>query len=975
MEKFKKFTFKKKEKNNQNYVPKEKTKKNRKFKFNKNTIKLILKIFLIVFIVAIIAGIIAITLFLRSIVKNAPDFDPNNLYQQESTIIYDSEGKLIAKLGTEKREKSSYEEMPEVLVDAIVATEDSRFFQHNGFDLPRFLVASLGQAMGKDAGGASTLTMQISKNSVTDKKYNKAAEGLDGIKRKFTDIYMSIFKIEKNYTKKEILEFYANYNFLGGTSVINGGAYGVEQACLTYFGKSAKDINLSEAALIAGLFQAPNAYDPYLDPEAAEDRRKEVLYLMERHGYITHEEREIAKQLTVDRIILKEHTSTGGEYQQFIDMVVTDIMNMYEDQDINPYTTPMEIWTTMDRTKQDHINSIMTGTQSPVTGLTYEWQNDVVQAGISVIDVNTGAVVAIGGARNQDGLLQYNYATMIKNQIGSTAKPLYDYGPGIEYENWSTYTPFGDEPHAYSTGVRINNWNHSFNGFLTLRQAVMGSWNIPALKAFQANNKENIREFVHKLGLSPEDSDGSLHEAHALGGYNGESPLTLSAAYAAFANGGYYIKPYSFTKIVFRDTGEVYENKIQKTRAMGEDTAYMIANVLVSTAGSALGRYSYVNGVQFGAKTGTSNYPDSDFKLYNYPSNAVNDIWVAGISPQYSIAVWYGYKVKSSEYYNVISSGQNSRIFQAIAQGIFRDNVTFSKPASVVSVTVEKESYPAALPSAHTPDDMKVTELFKAGTEPTEVSSRYDTLADVTNLKATISSGKATITWDPIATPDAISMDYLNKYFSSIYGDETYRQKYLNERLAYNNSNIGEIGYNVYIKDNSGELTLLGFTKDTSYTYTVGNEEKYTFVVKSCYTIFKNNISNGNEVTVKNDVVKIEISLKGDKTVNMETGKKYVDESVSVTENGKDVSSKALTDKNLDITIVRKSDKKNLNSFNEIDISKPDTYTVTYIVKYKNEEKVLTRTINYVEKKTSTTSTKTTTTKTTTTTTKKTTTN
>lgn len=941
-----KFTFPKLKKG------KNSNKQKKKFKFNKQKIKFILKILLIIFIVGIIAAIGIVAVFFHSIVKNAPDFNPNDLYQKESSIIYDSEGKLITKLGNEKRENITYEDMPEVLIDAIVATEDSRFFQHNGFDLPRFLVASLGQAMGKDSGGASTLTMQISKNSVSKSTESK---GMAGIRRKFTDIYMSIFKIEKNYTKKEILEFYANYNFLGGTTVINGGAYGVEQACLTYFGKNAKDINLSEAALIAGLFQAPNAFDPYLDPEAAEDRRKEVLYLMERHGYITHEQREIAKQLTVDKIILKEHESQGGEFQQYIDMVRKEI----EELGYDPYETPMEIWTTMDREKQSHINSIMTGTQSPVTGLTYEWQNDKVDAGISVLDVKTGAIVAVGGQRNNIALRQMNYATDIHRQIGSTAKPLFDYGPGIEYQNWSTYTPFGDEPHAYSNGLKINNWNYSFNGFLTLRQAVNGSWNIPALKAFQANDKANIREFVTKLGLSP---DEELHEAHALGGYGGESPLTLSAAYAAFANGGYYNKPYSVQKIVFRDTGEVYEHKSQKVRAMGEDTAYMIADVLVSTAGPALGRYSYVNGVQFGAKTGTSNFPDYVFEQYHYPSNAVNDIWVAGISPQYAIAVWYGYEENIEGYYNVISSGQNSRIFQAIAQGVFRDKVYFQKPSSVSSVTIEKESYPAALPSSHTPEDMKVTELFKAGTEPTEVSSRYDTLKDVTNLKGSIKNGQASLTWDPIATPDAISMDYLNKYFSEVYQDEGHRKKHLDERLTYNKNNIGEIGYNVYLKDENGDLQLLGFTKDTKYSANIGNDDSYTFVVKSCYSIFKANMSDGADVTIKNSGPKIEILLNGDSTITIPTGKKYEDKSVIIKENGVDVSDKAINDKNPDVTIVRTSDNKALNSFSEIDITKADTYTISYIVKYKTESKTLKRTLKYVTPTSTSTTTKTTTT-------------
>ena len=178
-----------------------------------------------------------------------------------------------------------------MLLDAIIATEDSRYFQHNGFDLPRFMKASAGQLLGNsDAGGASTLTMQVVKNNFTSTE----SSGFAGIVRKFTDIYMSIFKVEKNYTKEEIIEFYVNAPYLGS------GSYGVEQASQTFFGKSVKDLSLVEAATIAGLFQAPGAYDPYVYPEKAQERRDQVLSLMERHGYITSEEKEIAEEIHVE---------------------------------------------------------------------------------------------------------------------------------------------------------------------------------------------------------------------------------------------------------------------------------------------------------------------------------------------------------------------------------------------------------------------------------------------------------------------------------------------------------------------------------------------------------------------------------------------------------------------------------------------------------------------------------------------------
>lgn len=914
---------------------KDKSNDKRKFKITKKKVIFGLKILLIIGIVMVIALFIIAGIFLSNIVKNAPKFNPDNLYQQQASLIYDEKGALMAKVGP-KREKIEYEDLPEILVDAIVATEDSRFFQHNGFDLPRFLKASLGQALGHDAGGASTLTMQISKNVFSK---SNVATGIAGIKRKFTDIYVSIFEIEKNYTKKDILTFYANYNYLGS------GSYGVEQACLTYFGKHVQDINLAEAALIAGLFQAPDGYDPYVYPEDAEDRRQTVLYLMERHGYITHEEREIAEKLTVDKLILKDREVDTNYDQQFIDMVIKDLRDNYG---IDVYETPVEVYTTMNSDMQKHLNSIMRGTQSPITGLTYEWQNDVVQAGIAVVDVKTGAILAVAGNRNQDAMVA-NYATDIKNQIGSTAKPLYDYGPGIEFNNWSTYQPFTDEPWAYSNGLKIDNWNYSYNGFLTLRQAVMGSWNIPALKAFQSNDRANIIKFAQGLGLSPDIQGGTIYESHALGGYEGESPLTLAAAYAAFANGGYYTKPYSFTKVVYRDTGEVIETKVQKSRAMSEETAYMISDVLVSTASSALGRYSYINGIKYGAKTGTSNFPQSVFDEWGYPSNAVNDLWVAGITPDYSMAVWYGYPKKYKEYYNVISSGQSPRIFQAAAQGVFKANSGWTQPSGVVRVEVEAETSPAMLPSKFTPKDKRVTELFKRGTEPTEVSNRYSKLSNVTNLKSSMKDDELTLTWDAIETPDTISMDYLKTYFQALYKAEKEQTKYLNERLDYNDKNIGTLIYEIYQKDSKGNLTLLGSTENTNFKTKMETDGEYTYVVKSSYTIFKDNTSDGTEITVKKESIKIDISLNGDAAISLTTNQKYEEKSITVKENTIDVTSKA----KIETTIVRKSDNKTVTS---IDTSKEDIYTITYKVTYKDITEDLIRTVT-IKKPTSNTGT------------------
>ena len=261
--------------------------------------------------------------FIYYIYVSAPEFKSDLLYRKESSNIYDSKGNLIATIGTEKRQLIKYNELPQVLIDAIIATEDSRFFEHDGFDIPRFLKAGMSYVKGVDGGGASTLTMQLSKNTFTSTE----TKGFDGIVRKFTDIYMSIFKIEKDYSKEEIIEFYVNAPYLGA------GSYGVEQAAKTYFGKDVTNLNLVEASVIAGMFQAPGEYDPYINPDKTTARKNEVISLMLRHGYITESEANQAKKVKVENIIKKADKSIN-KYQGFVDTVIQEVIDRTGD---NPY--------------------------------------------------------------------------------------------------------------------------------------------------------------------------------------------------------------------------------------------------------------------------------------------------------------------------------------------------------------------------------------------------------------------------------------------------------------------------------------------------------------------------------------------------------------------------------------------------------------------------------------------------------------
>ena len=875
---------------------------------------------LILFIIFLLIGII----FFIYIAVSADKFDPDKLYTKEASTLYDSEGNEFAKLGTEMREKITYDEMSEELINAIVATEDSRFFQHNGFDLPRFLKASFGQLLGQNAGGASTLTMQVSKNQFTSTE----SSGFEGIKRKFTDIYVSIFQIERNYTKEEILEFYVNSYYLGS------GAYGVEQAAKTYFNKSAKDLNLSEAAMIAGLFQSPVAYDPNINPEQTEERRKLVLSLMKRHGYINNDEYEMALKMTVDKIVIKGNSANTdyADYQGFIDTVAVEVK---EETGYDPYSYSMDIYTTMDREKQDEITKIMSGEN-------FSWENDKVDAGVAVVDTQTGEIVAIGAGRNSSGAKSFNNATMIKKQIGSTAKPLYDYGPAIEYLDWNTNHPIIDSKYTYSDGTEINNWDGGYKGMITIREALVDSRNIPALKTFQSVKNSDIKTFVTNLGLSPEvASNGKLHEAHAIGGYTGESPLSVAAAYAAFGNGGYYNEPHSFTKIVFDKGDETYEVENDRTKAMGSDTAYMVTDMLVDTGQSALGSYSNINGAEFAAKTGTTNYDEETMDAWNLPSSAVNDLWVAGYNSEYSIAVWYGYN-SLKDGYNRFSSSQNSKLFKAVAQNFFDADSKFEKPDNVVEVTVERNTGSSLLPSSNTPSNMKSTELFKEDSKPTEVSNRYATLANVTNAKASVNGRQVTLSWKAIGTPDALNRSYwspiVNKAFS-ISSDQT---TYLNYIMNFNNSALGSVVYNVYLK-NGNNLTRVTTVSSTSATVQLPTSASPTYVIKASYSNFGGAESSGIEVKVDYEGVSssdVKVSLNGDATMSINTGESYKDEGVSATLDGEDISD--------DINITTKvTDSSGAEvQMSTIGTVSGETYKITYTITYEGVVvNTLTRTI------------------------------
>ena len=819
-----------------------KIKKNGKAKKNQTTNKTnkkfdIKSIILSVILIGGIAVISIMLIFALYIIVTSPDFDKDKLYSKESTVLYYKDGVTeLARLGAEDRVLVSYDELPQVLVDALIATEDSRFFQHKGMDVARFLKASFGQLLGNSsAGGASTLTMQLVKQVYTNNK----DKGLEGIIRKFTDIYMAIFKIESNYTKEEIIEFYVNSQWLGNNGSNNtSGIYGIEQASQYYFGKSVSDLTLAEASIIAGMFQNPATINPYTNPEKVRNRQEIVLKLMVQHGYISEETKEAVLSIPVESL-LAENENNNGSNQAVIDYVRNEVT---ERTGMNPFYVPMKIVTTIDPEVQSVLNQLENEE-------IYEFPNETLQEGMAITSTTDGSIVALSGGRNYTAKGN-NRATVIR-QPGSTAKILFDYGPYIEYLNGSPGTLFLDEESSYSNGTSIKNADGKYMGLITMRTALIESRNIPALKAFQAVYKENpdyIIDFVHSLGI---DYGADLYESASIGGFEGISPIQMSAAYAAFGRGGYYIEPYSYTKLEIIETGKIIEYKYEKEKVMSEETAYMITDMLVSAAENGVGGVS-VSGTTIAAKSGTSNVDRNWAEQNGIPTSATRDSWNVTYSPEYSIALWLGYDKTTKEDYLTVSVGNKARkaIMKAVGSKVYSKNKTFSKPSEVIEVEIEKETIPLQLASEWTPENLRSIELFKEGTEPTEVSTRFAKLDAPTNGKYTFNGTTVNLTWTGIKTPEAIDTTNLQTYFNTYF--DNHASKYYEQRLNYNNSYVGKLGYQIFKKESNGNLTLIGSTENTNYSFNINPADSgtVTYVVKSAYTLFTSNMSDGLEIKV-----------------------------------------------------------------------------------------------------------------------------
>ncbi|MBB6283172.1 transglycosylase domain-containing protein [Geobacillus subterraneus] len=630
-------------------------------------------------------------------VKDAPPLDEAKIKDPLSSTVYDMNGKKIAELGGYKRTYISYKDVPKVLENAVLATEDARFYEHHGIDIVRLagaVVANIQEGFG--AEGGSTITQQVVKMTFLSSKKT--------LERKAQEAWLAL-QLEQKYSKHEILEMYLNKIYY------SDGIYGVARAAEYYFGKTnLKELTLPEAALLAGMPQSPNRYNPYDHPEAAKKRRDTVLSLMAKHGFISQEEAEKAKQVPIKSMLAeRKKPQSSVPYDAFIDEVIKEVTDK---ANVNVFEDGLKIYTTLDQEAQSYVENLLNSKQ-------YFTNKKDLQSAIALVDTKTGAIRALGGGRNRDDVeFGFNYAIQPVGQPGSAIKPILDYGPAIEYLKWSTAHIIVDEPYTYSNGTPIRNADRSYKGPVTMRYALTWSRNIPALKTFQAVGKERAKEFANRLGMGFDN----VEEAYSIGGVaRYVSPLQMAGAYSAFGNNGVYIKPYAVTKIVFPDGTEM-DLKPKPKRVMHDYTAYMITDMLKSVVRSGTGQSANVPGVEVAGKTGTTNYGPSGAK-FDLPENAVPDSWFVGYTPNYTAAVWTGFSKRSS---TADLSKEEQRIsrslFKALISHIDDGSGEFERPDSVVRLPIKKGTNPPKLASKHTPESEITYELFVRGTQPTEVA-------------------------------------------------------------------------------------------------------------------------------------------------------------------------------------------------------------------------------------------------------------
>ncbi len=612
---------------------------------NKNVLKFF-KYILVIGISLVILGFIAGGSLFAYYVSSTPELSESKLESTNSSLIYDSNNNLIADLGSEKRESVTSDSIPLNLVNAITSIEDKRFLKHRGIDIYRILGAAWNNLTSSSTQGGSTLDQQLIKLA-----YFSTSESDQTLKRKAQEVWLAL-QMERKYTKEEILTFYINKVYMGN------GNYGMLTAAKSYFGKDLKDLSIAQLALLAGIPQAPSQYDPYTNPEAAQERRDVVLAEMLEDNNITEDDYNtaVATPVTDGLQTLTERSSYQPYLDNYIKQVIEDVQEK-TGQDV--YSSGLKVYTNVDSDVQQYLWDVYNTDEYVV------YPDSDFQVASTVVDNTTGKVVAQLGSRNQDTSISLgtNQAVLTDRDWGSTMKPITDYAPAIENGIYtSTAATTTDTKYNWpGTSTQIYNWDRQYYGTMSIQTAIQQSRNVPAVKALEAVGLGNALTFLNGLGIDYPElyySNAISSSTSESGNNYGASSEKMAAAFAAFANGGTYYEPQYINKIEFSD-GTTQSFEATGTRAMKETTAYMMTSMLKTVLTYGTGTEAAISGVYQAGKTGTSNYSDEELAEVQQATGIYNssvgtmapDEMFVGYTPQYSIAIWTGYKNRLTPIY------------------------------------------------------------------------------------------------------------------------------------------------------------------------------------------------------------------------------------------------------------------------------------------------------------------------------------
>ncbi len=623
--------------------------------------------------------------------KDMPAFDPARLEGSLATSLYDKNGKPFAEIGTQNRVPVKLSAIPIEVQNAFLAAEDVRFYDHIGVD-PRAIMRAFYTNLrgGGIEEGGSTITQQLAKNSFLTQERT--------YKRKIQEAILAL-QIERHYRKQEILELYLNQNYYGE------GAYGIQAASRTYFGKDTSELNATEGALLAALAQAPSLYSPFRDPQAAVSHRNAVLDKMARYGFLKPEEALKAKNEPI-KLGSGSDGPKGDAFPFFVDYVTDQLVAKYGVSRV--FRGGLQVYTTMDPRIQEIAEQTMQNPKNfPPSSRDGEGLLQP-QGAVVVLDPRTGYINAFVGGREYTHRRGLNRATDIYRQPGSAFKPILAYAPAIEYLDAGPASVIDDAP-IELPDYTPKNYDGKYRGLITLRTALTHSINIPAVKLLDKVGLDQGRQFASRLGfeLTPGEEGLSL----ALGGiHKGVTPLQMAQAYAAFANQGVHVTPTAIIRVETRNGAVLDEFKPKMARVMKATTAYLVTDMLRTAVESGTGRQARLPSHPVAGKTGTTDES--------------KDVWFCGYTPDLVAVVWIGHD-QPREMPREYGGSYPAIIWREIMSNVLKDAPaqTFVRPPGIVAATVDSKS--GFLPGSLTPPEHQVTDIFVEGSVPTMTDNTH----------------------------------------------------------------------------------------------------------------------------------------------------------------------------------------------------------------------------------------------------------